>query len=504
MIGIVFALLLAFQMSTSPDKLIEANASYRKGDFKSAVQIYRTLVQVDPKNEMAQSGLLRSLLRNENLEEANASAIEALKSLPGSSSVLSSMGDISFRMGNLSEAFEKYRRAIESDPRNGRAYLGMAKLYSSDFNQKSMRVMDRKAYENDPTDPEIIYAYATDLPAAEQIPLLERYLQVGSNEPEIRRSSARDQIAYLKVMGDQPTWVLNGEPRISTIGLHPITSARNERSGYRIKVSINGQKPIDLQLDTGACGLMIPRRLAERFGVRIMSESKLRGMGDEGERKSFVGVADSVRFGDVEFHDCRIQVSERNLLSNTQGLVGSDVFKQFLISLDLPRSQIRLAPLPLIQGRRYDDPESWEGLDRCSIPDLDGFMQVRRWGPLLLETHVNEKIRGYFFLDTGAFSNLISIELARKVTSVQASNASIMGVSGSVKDVGIARSVLLQAGRFRQQNDGIWAISFKKMSKDAGLEISGILGHPLLSQLIVVIDYRDGLLDLVYPRAMSK
>jgi len=271
-----------------------------------------------------------------------------------------------------------------------------------------------------------------------------------------------------------------------------------------MKASINGLKAVDLQFDTGASGLMIQQKLAQKLGIEVISEAAVRGIGDDGRRKSYVGLAASVRFGEVEFRDCTIDVSEKKLLGNTEGLIGSVVFEQFLIRLNLPEDRVQLEPLPPIAGRRYDDPKSWNDLDRTPIPELNEFVPVRHWGHLLMDTLVNEKLRGFFFLDTGAADNFISQELARRVTSLQSSNAIIRGISGNVKDVALARNVMLQVGRFRQQNRRIYAISFKEMSNNFGLEISGLLGHPLLSHLVIVIDYRDGLLNLIYPDKNKK
>ena len=36
------------------------------------------------------------------------------------------------------------------------------------------------------------------------------------------------------------------------------------------------------------------------------------------------------------------------------------------------------------------------------------------------------------------------------------------------------------------------------MSRNIGLEISGLLGHPVLSQLVIVIGYREAMLNVVY------
>jgi predicted aspartyl protease/Tfp pilus assembly protein PilF len=494
---IVFLLLVALCLRFQVGTLAEADGLFGRAQFESAAQIYRTLIQQDSTNERAHTGLLRSLLRCDDVEKAAAAAEEAVRILPKSSSVLSAAGDILFRRGEIQKASEHYVRAIESDPQNGRAYLGLAKLNSSDFNRKSTRLMDQRAYECNPSDPEIILAYATDLRAAEQIPLLERYLELGVNEPEYRRDSAQSHLAFLKVMGDSPTWVLTGEPRCATIPLQRMLSA-GRYTGYKVKVSINGRKPVDMHLDTGAEGILIHRKLARKLGVTVISDATTRGVGDEGKRKAFVGMAESVRIGSVEFRNCSVAVSEKNLLSQAPGLIGPNVFRQFLVTLDLPRREIRLEPLPAIQGQRYDDPESWYELDRRIIPELNEFTPIRHWGHLLLDTSVNGKSRGYFFLDTGAAGNFMSLDFARKVTPLQPADAIIRGISGKVEKVAMARNVSLQFGRFLQKSD-VWAITLKQQSMDIGFEIAGLLGDPTLSQLLIVIDYRDGLLNLIYP-----
>jgi tetratricopeptide (TPR) repeat protein len=216
---IALFLLLGTPKWVLADILAEADALYRKGDFKSAARVYQEIVQREPTNEKGQTGLIRALLKDDEVEAAQVRAREAQRILPSSSTILAAMGDVSFRTGDLSAAAKHYIRALQVNPSNGRAYLGMAKLHSSNFNRKSTLEMDRKAYENDPDDPEIVLAFATDLPAAEQIPLLEKYLGLASNETESRRDWVSTRLAFLKVWGDRPTWLLQGAPRTTTVEL---------------------------------------------------------------------------------------------------------------------------------------------------------------------------------------------------------------------------------------------------------------------------------------------
>ncbi|MFN8007984.1 MAG: aspartyl protease family protein [Terriglobia bacterium] len=497
-------LLPLFLSRAVSDTLESGEDSFRKGDFETAAKVFLSIVQEDSKNETAQRGLIRSLLREDKVEEAEKSATSALEFLPASSIILSALGDVMLRKGEFSQAEEMYTRAVRSNPQNGRAYLGLAKIHSSSFNRKSSRLLYQKAYECDPADPEIILSYAHGLGAADQIPLLEKYLEVGTNEPEFRRDGAEEQLEYLKAMGDRRTWILQGDPRESVVELQPMWPTPKRQIGYKLKARINGRNWIELQLDTGARGVLIHRKLAEKLQVQMVSGSRVMGAGDEGKRKAFVGLADSIEIGGVQFKDCTIHVSDKKLVGDFHGLIGSSVFAQFLICLNLPKNQIQLQPLPPIQGKRYDDPHAWSQLDRTAIPELAEMVPARNWGHILLDTLVNGRSRGFFILDTGAAESIINLELAQKVTSLQPAGVTIRGLSGDVKKTMMAQEILLQVGNFRQQNDGMLAMSFKKMSKDVEFEISGLLGYPLLSQILVYLDYRDGLVNLVYPTKKSK
>jgi len=52
---------------------------------------------------------------------------------------------------------------------------------------------------------------------------------------------------------------------------------------------------------------------------------------------------------------------------------------------------------------------------------------------------------------------------------------------------------MLNFGGFRQSNLGMVAIDMAPMSRHPGVEIAGILGYTLLRELVMAIDYRDGL-----------
>jgi Aspartyl protease len=103
--------------------------------------------------------------------------------------------------------------------------------------------------------------------------------------------------------------------------LLPILADVNSRRlrGYGISVSVNGQKS-KLLLDTGASGILINRNLAEKAGVTKLSDTEIRGIGDKGGKRGHMGIADSLKIGEFEFHECPVEVLEQRSVDEEDGL----------------------------------------------------------------------------------------------------------------------------------------------------------------------------------------
>ena len=108
-------------------------------------------------------------------------------------------------------------------------------------------------------------------------------------------------------------------------------------------------------------------------------------------------------------------------------------------------------------------------------------------------------------IDTGAFTNFISPGAAREVTKAHTEpNLRIKGLSGSVKNVYRADKAIITFSHFRQENQDLTAFDLSKISKDAGTEVSGILGFTTLRMFESKIDYRDGLVDFVLDKRFTR
>ena len=131
--------------------------------------------------------------------------------------------------------------------------------------------------------------------------------------------------------------------------------------------------------------------------------------------------------------------------------------------------------------------------------------QVFRFGHmLLLSTKVNDSSPKLFLIDTGAFATTLSTDLAKEVTKVSRDDyMHVKGLSGSVKNVYQANKAILEFAHLRQQNEEVVTFDLSNISRHTGTEVSGILGFTVLIMLDLKIDYRDGLVDLVYDAKRS-
>ena len=230
-----------------------------------------------------------------------------------------------------------------------------------------------------------------------------------------------------------------------------------------------------------------------------------------------------------------VAVSDKSSVTDEDGLIGADVFGSYLIDIDLPGMRLKLSPLPKrpedtvapkslnSEGEEQANAEQKEDSkndqntkeqkssapipktprrlpkDRYIAPEMVNWTKVFRFShSLLVPTTVNDSKTMLFGLDTGAFSNILSLRAGRQLGKVSSENrVRVRGLNGAVDKVYSSDKVTLRFGRFQQANS-IITLDLASVSRHTGTEISGFLGYAMLQQLEVELDYRDGLVDFKY------
>lgn len=104
-----------------------------------------------------------------------------------------------------------------------------------------------------------------------------------------------------------------------------------------------------------------------------------------------------------------------------------------------------------------------------------------------------------FGLDTGAFTNILSLRVGRHIAKVSSDYRDrVGGLNGEVNKVYSSNKATLTFGHFRQSNEGMITLDLSPLSRQTGTEVSGFLGFAMLRRMELKLDYRDGLIDFEY------
>jgi len=417
---------------------------------------------------------------------------------PKSANELITLGQADYRKGAIGAAEIDFKKAIQLDPKSERAWLGLGHVFECASFHKMAKSCFDQAHQLAPADPMVLRAWSGTLNEADRIAALETYLKLAGGDPNSERlAAARNALDLRKALGGRAPIRLTSPYAASEIKFAGLLRNPNSVRAFALPVSINGSKPLKLLLDTGASGILISSKAAERIGLHKVADLSFGGIGDEGARSGYTALADRAKVGNVEFSDCLIQVADRKLMPDTEGLIGTDVFAAFLITLDFQRRMLKLEPFP---GLETAPPDPDYTHDRTVTPELKSFAPVFRFHhALLINTKAGDAPYALFLVDTGSEETLIARDLAAQVTKVHGEGDVVMkGLSGKVKNLYSTGQVYLQFAGFRQRNIDMISFDLGPMSRSMGTELGGILGLPLLNYFSLTIDYRDGLVKFDY------
>jgi tetratricopeptide (TPR) repeat protein len=522
----------------TPPELAAGEQLYRTGKFVEAEAGYRAALKTDSKLVAAQVGLVRSMLRQQKIDEAFNEVNAALTVAPDSAPLLAAKGDVQFRRGEMSDAEVSYLVAKKLDHKEVHAYLGLGRVYSAYSLYHTAYVELQAAHEIAPDDIEVRRMWLRMLPRKERLAALEKYLNEPHPDDEEETRRMTEYLEFLRATIDKPihacklvSQLEQTETRLETVYF----SDQRSIHGIGLTAKLNDRN-VHLLLDTGAGGIIVTSKVAEKAGLSRVSTAHFVGIGDKGLQSGYTAVAEHIRIGELEFEDCVVAVSDRNSLTGVDGLIGADVFGSYLVDIDLPGERLKLSPLPKrpedtatpkslnSEGEEQVNAEQREGgaaeqtspqqkssvptpqntrrtpKDRYIAPEMTNWTKVFRFGhAILVPTSVNDSKPMLFGLDTGAFSNILSLRAGRLMGKVNSDyRLRVQGLNGAVNKVYNSDKAVLSFGHFRQSNTGIVTLDLSTVSRLTGTEVSGFLGFAMLKHLELKLDYRDGLVDFVY------
>jgi predicted aspartyl protease len=492
-----------------PSALDHARDLYRRGRLDEARAEYEALTNSGGGDAGgAFVGLARVLLKQKRVGEADTASANALELAPSLLCAHAARGEVFFRQGKLAEAEREFLTGARANPPDARALLGLTRIYWATSNYKMAKTRLDQAHRLDPGDPEIRRDWLLTLKLEDRLKALKEYLASETNDEAEDREDLQH---YLVILDDRLGKAKHGCSLVTKVtstqtNLLTLREAATSIRGYALNVNINGTSS-KLLLDTGAGGIVVNSKIAEKAGLEKVVEQGARGIGDKGSASGYIANAASIKIGGLEFQGCPIHVIDKKRALAEDGLIGADVFEDFLVDIDFPNTKFRLSELPPLPdeqvkqaGLAANEATAERLHDRYVAPEMKTWERAFRFGhDLLIWTYANNSAPKLFLLDTGAFDNMVSEATAREVSKVHGeSDMIVKGISGKVDKIYRTNELTIRFANFQQKRPDFIAFDLTNISDHAGTEVGGILGFGMLWMLEIKIDYRDGLVNFIY------
>lgn len=489
----MFAATLTASAAREPDA--SGLAAYREGDYKTAIPQLEASATKTPSDAIIRAALLSALVYEGRVDEASDAAAADAKEFPNVPEIIAARGEFAFYMGDIVEAYKLFHAAVTIKEPTPRAIFGLYRIFHAESMYRTARLLCLRAHQVDPDDALITHAWLNYLVPEKRKELLDAFIAAHPwfyKHVDENRQTEADVTRELK---SRKMFELDGERKETTLHLVTLLSGANRIRGVGLVMRINGGRPMRLLLDTGASGILAKQSAVDKAELNHLGAGEGWGLGDQGSRKMFAAIADSCDIGSLKFKACLIRATEgkQRIAGEEDGLIGPDIFSDYLIQIDFQRLSLHLTPLP----ERPRDPQ---GYDRSIDPDEKGFTAIFRFGhSLMVPTTLNSRSVGLFLIDTGSGMSIVDSTFARVSTKIHGAEwMQVRGVSGRVKDVFEADKAVIQFAGYRQQNFGLISFNLNNSPEHEEVRTDGVLGFPLLIMFHLTLDYRNGLVKFDY------
>ncbi len=482
----------------------EADAAFAAGKFSQAADLYRSALAKNPEQSGAAEGLIHSLLRQQKVLEAADTVHSLIGDKQPSASLLTLRAEVELRQGEPWAAASTAVAALKLDPCNPQTILILARLSALNSRNATAQKLLASAHQLDPEDPEIRSAWINSLPPAERIPQLESYVAIGGGSEAL--NDQRQQLEQLKawVADPHPPCTLTSKVGSSEIPFSSLRTVHGDTAFPAIDIQVNHHNA-RLSIDTsynprlpidGMSGLLILKSAAEKMGLKPLFKNMVPGIGWQGPRPGYVAYADAISIGNLEFHNCAVQVMEPDFWSDADGSISLNLLSDFLVTLDYPAHKLLLDPLPPLPGNS----PAGAVIDRYIAPEMKDYTPLYRAGSdLILPVIVNRKFPMLFLVDTSMAFTMLSAEAAHEINDGHKdSRYEVRSTNGRIDYTFSAGDVALSFANMTQNVSHIATFDTTRFTRDGEMEVSGFLADATLRQMKVHLDFRDSLIKMEF------
>jgi tetratricopeptide (TPR) repeat protein len=415
-------------------------------------------------------------------QAGNAAELPGSGPLPpqSESASLTILADQLFWDGRFTEARTAYERVLALDSQSIPARLGLGRIADLLSQTEQARAQYSSAFQADPMHPDAVLAFASVVAGPARQTLLSNFLALnrvsnhdGSLQNNLRISDAVARLAMERKLAGRTLGTVVSPHQSYRLSLSELWT-NNAPSGVTLKARINGGPQLRLQLDSGAKGLVLNPAAGRAPHLETLTGSVLYGFGSEEPTLGRVALAASLELGALKITNVLAQVSDTDLVSQADGLIGLDVFKDFVIHLNPRSRRLDLEPLDSAQA--------------CA--DCNQIYRLENL--LLLHATINGQAEGNFILDTGSPLSLIS----HRMVAGSGRTKWLNGAQGQqeVDIQSVPASFRIGPQRFLTFDYATF--DTRQISQRYGTSIAGAIGYSMLRELNLTVDFQRGLVKL--------
>ena len=478
----------------------DADKAFAAGSFAEAETLYAA-------KPGAAIGLVHAQLEQNKLHDALASARKAADADPSNAAFQALVAETLLRSGDINAATTVLGKALTLDKCSARALFVLASYNQLISKRASAASQLATAHKLAPGDAQIAAAWVLTLAPDAQADAVKALL---ASSPTLAPRTVAALSTAAAIDNAHATCTATWPEKPVSMDLWGNMIRGTHARSYGIKMRVGTADIANVEVDSGVSGIVLNPRDAKNAGVHPLAGAPAAANG------TYYATVDSIRVGAAEFHNCPVRVTVGDTLGRANSLIGTDFFRDRLIHLDyIDRRMILTAPAAAAVGLA----------DRMIPPaEKDWSIAYMAGGDILLPTFINTKGPFLTLFDTGAFTSIYapvigdghpvtyketlfpmrgsSTDIVKAVPDPEQTNnigPQIAGPDG--KFITVSNPVKLPNLRFygndRLDLDPI-SFDITPKSQDAGVEIAALLGFSVIHDYTVDIDYRNGLVKLLY------
>jgi hypothetical protein len=253
-----------------------------------------------------------------------------------------------------------------------------------------------------------------------------------------------------------------------------------------LSVRVNGSRPLQFTLDSGASASVISQRVADELGLGVNGQRREPNLGTGESAPNVSRTANvTLNLNGIDFRKKEISVVSMNTLESAtghriDGILGAEIFRRYVVEIDYAKSQIALC-----------DPGDYEYYGAGQALPLE----IKNDRPFVRATVTLQgvaPVEGLFIIDSGAAGALsLHSPFVRKHQMLSPIQKTIPhfvhGIAGQAAEM-LERADSLQLGTFVIVLPDV-ALSIATRGTTADSSYDGAIGAELLRRFKLIFDY---------------